>query len=44
MSFLDHLGELRKVPVQSSVIFVVLMLISWFFSKEILDSSSVRSR
>lgn len=37
MSFLDHLGELRKVLVQSSVVFVILMLISWFFSGQILD-------
>jgi len=37
MSFFDHLGELRKVLVQSSVVFAVLMVISWFFSGQILD-------
>jgi sec-independent protein translocase protein TatC len=37
MSFLDHLGELRKVLVQSCVVFTVLMVVCWFFSGRILD-------
>ena len=37
MSFLDHLGELRKVLVQSCVVFAVLMVVCWFFSARILD-------
>ncbi len=37
MSFLDHLGDLRRVLVQSVVVFGVVMVISWFFSAQILD-------
>ncbi len=37
MSFIDHLDELRKVLVQSSIAFAILMVVSWFFSGRILD-------
>jgi sec-independent protein translocase protein TatC len=37
MSFLDHLGELRSVLVQSLVSFFTLSIICWFFSGRILN-------
>jgi sec-independent protein translocase protein TatC len=37
MSFLDHLGDLRSVLVQSLVAFFSLSIICWFFSGWILD-------
>jgi sec-independent protein translocase protein TatC len=37
MSFLDHLDELRKVLVQSTLVFTGLMIICWFLSGRILD-------
>jgi sec-independent protein translocase protein TatC len=37
MSFLDHLGELRSMILQSFLVFFVLSVICWFFSGWILD-------
>jgi len=37
MSFLDHLGELRSMILQSFLAFFVLSIICWFFSGMILD-------
>ncbi|MBI4720036.1 MAG: twin-arginine translocase subunit TatC [Chitinivibrionia bacterium] len=37
MSFLDHLDELRSVIVQSCVVFFVLLVVSWFFSAQLLE-------
>jgi sec-independent protein translocase protein TatC len=37
MPFFGHLDELRKVLVQSAYAFCGLMMISWFFSGQILD-------
>lgn len=37
MSFLDHLEDLRKVIVQSLVVFLALSVACWFFSGKILD-------
>ncbi len=37
MSFIDHLDELRKVLLQSTLVFTALMVVGWFFSGRILD-------
>ncbi|UCG50403.1 MAG: twin-arginine translocase subunit TatC [Candidatus Latescibacterota bacterium] len=37
MSFLEHLGDLRKLIIQSLVLFFVLSIICWFLSGRILD-------
>jgi sec-independent protein translocase protein TatC len=37
MSFLDHLGELRSMIIQSFFVFFVFSVICWFFSGRILD-------
>jgi sec-independent protein translocase protein TatC len=37
MPFLEHLTELRKVLIQSTVVFSILTVTCWFFSGRILD-------
>ena len=37
MSFLDHLGDLRGVLIQSTAVFGVMSCVLWFFSGRILD-------
>jgi sec-independent protein translocase protein TatC len=37
MSFLEHLGELRSVIIQSLVVLLVVSIVCWFFSGRILE-------
>ena len=37
MSLLDHLGELRSVLIQSTLVAVIAAIVCWFFSRPLLD-------
>src|SRR3989338_3474688 len=36
-TFLEHLGELRKIVIRSLIVILVLSVIAYFFKKEILS-------